>query len=96
MLIPTELDGAKVIRHTSNSLENHFGVVGILNDNKELLDQIPITAMAICRYEGSKKYYLFSCDLNWEVIGDFDFDTLEDAVVSAKLSHNVNEDEWIT
>ncbi|CAG7658785.1 hypothetical protein ACFQI7_36685 [Paenibacillus allorhizosphaerae] len=95
MMIPTELDGAKVIQHTSNSMANHYGVVGILSDSKEILDQLPITAMAICQYEESNKYYLFSCDTKWEVIGDFDFDTLEDAVSSAKLSHNVNEDEWI-
>ncbi|WP_239617926.1 hypothetical protein [Cohnella mopanensis] len=67
-----------------------------MNDNKEIIDQHPITAMAICQYEESNKFYLFSCDMNWEVIGDFDFDTMEDAVVSAKLSYNVNEDEWIT
>jgi len=95
-MIQTELDGAKIIQHTSNSMTNQYGVVGILNDNKEVINQHPITAMAICQYEGSTKYYLFSCDINWEVIGDFDFDTLEDAVVSAKLSHNVNEYEWIT
>lgn len=95
-MIPTKLDGAKVIQHTSNTLSNHYGVVGILNDRKEIIDRLPITAMAICQYEGSNKYYLFSCDTNWEVIGDFDFDTLEDAVISAKLSQNVNEDEWIT
>ncbi|WP_433946693.1 hypothetical protein [Paenibacillus sp. SN-8-1] len=59
-------------------------------------DKLPITAMAICHYEGSHEYYLFSCDLDWQVIGDFDFNTLEEAMLSAKLSHNVNEEDWIT
>jgi hypothetical protein len=52
--------------------------------------------MAICKYEGSNQYYLYSCDLDWEVIGDFDFDTIKDAMESAKLSHNVKDEDWFT
>jgi hypothetical protein len=96
MNIPSELDGAKVILYTQNSVSNKYGTVGIINDKNEIIDELPITAMAICQYEGGNKYYLFSCDLNWEVIGDFDHDTLEEAKDSAKLNHNVKDDDWLT
>ncbi|WP_342048743.1 hypothetical protein [Bacillus sp. OTU530] len=96
MEIPKELDGAKVIQHTSNSASNRFGTIGILNDNNETIDELPITALAICQYEGSKEYYLFSCDLNWEVIGDFDCDSIEEAKVIAKSSNNVKYEDWLT
>ncbi|GGI11528.1 hypothetical protein [Gottfriedia solisilvae] len=91
---PIELDGARVILHTINSEANNYGSVGILGDDNEIIDELPITAMAICHYEGSSEYYLFSCDLNWEVIGDFDHDSLEDAKESAKINHNVKDEDW--
>jgi uncharacterized OsmC-like protein len=96
MVIPDELDGAKVIRYTSNSISNKFGTVRIINDKKETIDEIPITAKAIGKYEGSKEYYLFSCDLNWEVIGDFDCDSLKEAMEIAEKSNNVKYEDWIT
>lgn len=96
MIVPAELDGAKVILHTLNSLSNQYGAVQIINENKEIIDEILITAMAICQYEGSKEYYLFSCDLNWEVIGDMDFDTIEEAKDSAKTNRNIKNEDWQT
>ncbi|MCK0473232.1 hypothetical protein [Halalkalibacter sp. APA_J-10(15)] len=95
MKIPSEMDGAKVLLYTKNSISNEYGTVGLLNENNEIFDEIQITAMAICKYEGGNEYYLFSCDLNWEVVGDFDHDTLEEAKESAKFNHNVNYDDWI-
>lgn len=96
MTIPSKLDGARVIQHTSNYVTNNFGSVGILNEKNGILEEIPITALAICQYEGSNQYYLFSCNLNWEVIGDFDCETIEDAKDIAKESNNVNFDDWFT
>jgi hypothetical protein len=95
MGIPTELDGAKVIHITTNSLDNQFGTIGIIDNNEIIIDELPITAVAICQYEGSKGYYLFSCDLNWEVIGDIDYDTIEEAKESAKINKNVKDTDWI-
>ncbi|QMV41315.1 hypothetical protein [Cohnella cholangitidis] len=95
MSIPNELDGAKVIQYTSNSMSNQYGTVGILNEKNEIVEKLPITAMAICQYDGSRGYYLFSCDSDWEVIGDFDFATIEDAKESAKHSHKVNDKDWL-
>lgn len=96
MIIPSELDGAKVILYTRNSISNSYGTVGQLTDKNEIIDEIPITAMAVCKYEGGKGYYLFSCDLNWEVVGDFDYDTLEKAKEGAKFHHNVKDEDWFT
>lgn len=79
MGIPTELDGAKVIHITSNSITNQFGTIGVINDNKEIVDKLLITAVAICQYEGSKEIYLFSCNIDWEVIQDTDYDSIEEA-----------------
>jgi len=53
--------------------------------------------MAICQYEGSSnEYYLFSCDLNWEVIGDSIYDTIDEAKESAKINHNVKNGDLLT
>ncbi|WP_217592957.1 hypothetical protein [Cohnella sp. GbtcB17] len=94
MKVPGVLDGARVIEYTMNSVENQFGVVGILSDKGNVIDELQITAMAICQYEEANKFYLFSCDLNWEVIGDFDFSTVEEAKTSAKQNHHVDDDDW--
>ncbi|NBI28145.1 hypothetical protein [Chengkuizengella marina] len=95
MVIPHVLDGAKVIQYTSNSVSNKFGTVGTINEKDEIIDELLITAMAICLYEGSDEYYLFSCDLNWEdVIGDID--SLKEVREIAKNSFNVNYENWIT
>lgn len=40
MGIPTELDGAKVIHITSNSIINQFGTIGVINDKKEIVDEL--------------------------------------------------------
>ncbi|WNF23366.1 hypothetical protein [Mesobacillus jeotgali] len=95
MEIPSELDGASVIHITKNSLENTFGYIGFVDDKRNLIDTIDITAVAICRYDGSVECYLFSCGINWEVIGDKVYDTIEDAKKSAMNSHNVKEEDWI-
>ena len=34
---------------------------------------------AICQYEGHKSFYLFWCNERWEVIGDTDHPTVDDA-----------------
>ncbi|WP_163539241.1 hypothetical protein [Gracilibacillus sp. YIM 98692] len=96
MVIPNDLDGARVIQYTRNIKNNKFGTVGIINDKNETIGELPITAMAICQYEGSKVYYLFSCDLNWDVIGDFDCYSIKEAMEIAKDSYNVILEDWIT
>lgn len=95
MRIPSELDGAKVVHITKNSLDNQYGFVGIVDDNRNLVGKLNITAVAICQYEGSEESYLFSCDVNWEVIGDMVYDTIQEAKQSAITNYNVQEEDWI-
>ncbi|MEO2076627.1 MAG: hypothetical protein ABGX20_14755 [Bacillus sp. (in: firmicutes)] len=95
MVIPSELDGAKVVHITRNSIDNQYGYVGIVDDDRNLIDKIPITAVAICQYEGSTDCYLFSCDLNWEVIGDTDYHTIEEAKQSARNNYCVKDEDWV-
>ncbi|QOR67319.1 hypothetical protein IM538_04040 [Cytobacillus suaedae] len=91
MNIPDELDGAKVIQYTKNSTQNEFGVVNIISEDNEVIDVCPITALAICKYSDGNGYYLFSCDLNWEVVGDTFHYSLEEAIDFA----DVKETEWL-
>lgn len=96
MNFPTEIDGAKVIIITSNSVSNQYGIVGTINDINEIIDELTITAIAICQYEGSKEFYLFSCDAEWEVIGDTVYNTFKEAKESAMKDYNVKENDWLT
>lgn len=38
--------------------------------------------LAVCRYP-SGRTYLFKCDAEWNVVGDGDYDSLEEAVAAA-------------
>src|SRR6478735_4356468 len=40
---------------------------------------ISVPAMAICRYPGGDRYYLFKCDWNWGVVFDWDAETVAEA-----------------
>ncbi|CAG7658302.1 hypothetical protein ACFQI7_37010 [Paenibacillus allorhizosphaerae] len=66
MTAPIELDGAKVLLYTDNKSSNDFGYVYYQEDEKTVV----ITALAVAQYEGSEGYYLFSCDQEWNVVGD--------------------------
>ncbi|WP_088044600.1 hypothetical protein [Bacillus sp. EAC] len=94
MEIPNELDGANVILYTDNSLQNQFGYVDTINENNVNIGVTQIAAIAICKYIDGVGYYLFSCNCNWEVIGDTFHDTLEEAKEHADVSFFVKEDDW--
>lgn len=44
----------------------------------------------------SNEDYLFSCDLNWEVIWDSVYDTVDEARESAKVNHNIRNEDFLT
>lgn len=50
---------------------------------------IGITAFAVAKYGGARGYYLFSCDLDWNVIGDTLHDSLQEAKDCAENSSHV-------
>ena len=37
---------------------------------------IPVVAMAVARYADGGPYYLFKCDRDWDVVGDFDCESI--------------------
>lgn len=50
----TELDVANVVLIASNSALNQYGIVPVINDINEVIDEAPITAIAICKYDAVK------------------------------------------
>jgi len=64
---PEELDGARVLYWCSVS-------VGQVVSQGQ-----PVSYAAICQYAGTEGYYLFVCNPQWEVIGDTDHQSVEEA-----------------
>jgi hypothetical protein len=68
----------------------------------------PIHGSAICRYKTGDEIFEFSCDIEWNVEGDSDCDSLEEAVEVAncmsiepiawnnKKSSKINSQMWIS
>jgi hypothetical protein len=55
---------------------------------------VNITALTIAKYDDGEGYYLFSCDLNWNVIGDLFFYSLEEAETYACRDFGIEEKDW--
>jgi len=70
---PARLDGALVICWAWSG-EEPFGVIKSSNGSGDL----QIFGLAICRYDDGL-IYRFSCDRNWEVEQDSDYETVEEA-----------------
>ncbi|QVK16901.1 hypothetical protein KHQ81_08285 [Mycoplasmatota bacterium] len=81
--VPIKLDEADVLYFTGNKKANHFGYVHY-DDHKE-----NITALVISTC-GHNDYYLFSCDINWNVISDTLHHSVEEAMDCASISHHFN------
>ncbi|WP_159888735.1 hypothetical protein [Paenibacillus puerhi] len=94
MTLPAELDGARVIGYTSNNKSNNFGFIRYEEEDGTSNDVI-ITGMAIAMYDRDKGYYLFSCDIEWNVIGDTFHNSLNEAIECAKVSDGIAESDWI-
>ena len=88
MYVPSILDGAKVILYTDNKESNNFGFV-IYEDHEEV-----VTALVIAKYDNDENYYLFDCNLDWEVIGDTLHSTIDDAKSCAKISKKFGGIVW--
>lgn len=79
---PNELDGAEVILWAFSS-QKPFFIMQYSNGTPYK----PIYGFAICRYKGEKQYYMFSCDIAWNVESDWDCDSIEEAV---KVADNMS------
>jgi hypothetical protein len=82
LTVPPLLDGAKILIYTANEHCNNYGYVFFEDENKK----VGITAFAVAKYDGGRGYYLFSCDLDWNVIGDTLHDSLQEAKECAENS----------
>jgi len=71
---PLELDGAHVLCWVAS----HRGGFYQLGGSSEM-----VAAMVIARYGDSRSVYLFKCNSNWEVIQDWDYDSVADAKAAA-------------
>ncbi|MCM3631636.1 hypothetical protein M3194_30545 [Paenibacillus glycanilyticus] len=84
MTVPIELDGAKVLYYTDNQITNDYGYVFY----QEHEEKVTVTALAIAQYDGDNRFYLFSCDVDWNVISDTLHDSLQEAIDCVIHSNN--------
>lgn len=91
MTPPAELDGARVIAYTSNNESNNFGFVRYEEEDGAYNDVI-VTGMAIAKYDEGNGFYLFSCDVEWNVIGDTFHDSLNEAI---ECADGIATSNWI-
>lgn len=72
---PVMLDGANVIMWAWSG-EQPFGHVDTIGTSVSEL----IYGLAICTYNNSQEIYRFSCNINWEVVQDGHYQTIEQAI----------------
>ena len=76
---PPMLDGAHVLLWTSRAEPFYTIWEGYVRHE--------IVAMAVCRYArptgSSEQVYLFKCDGEWNVLGDMDYVSIDEAVAAA-------------
>ena len=77
--------------YTANEQYNNYGYVLFEGENKK----VGITAFAVAKYDGARGYYLFSCDLDWNVISVTLYDSLQEAKECAENSSHVTIN-WIS
>ncbi|APW61079.1 hypothetical protein [Paludisphaera borealis] len=89
---PLQLDGSNVLFWTESRL-GRFHTIPYGADPADI-GVISVAAMAICRYPDVGPYYLFKCDRNWEVVSDWDAESIEKAQEIASR-HAIDEViEW--
>jgi hypothetical protein len=66
---PSELDGAHVICWTASRRGGFYQLIGSE-------PPIIVAAMAVARYADGGPFYLFKCDAGWEVVQDWDCESV--------------------
>jgi len=87
---PSHLDGARVLCY---AISQHGGFYYVGNAAQE---QVPVSAVAICRYDGSDVVYLFKCTADWDVMHDADCASVDEAMARAAQQATSETPEWIT
>ncbi|WP_425618268.1 hypothetical protein NA78x_001971 [Anatilimnocola sp. NA78] len=78
---PTHLDGALVLFWA----EGNFGTC---------IDDAPVVALAIARYDSDPQIYLFACDKDWRVRGDLAYSSISSAQQDAERYYEVSPIRW--
>jgi hypothetical protein len=80
---PPELDNAKVLRWaiSERGTFHHIG-------------DAAVAAVAICQYTGSSEFYLFKCTSDWNVIGDWDCQSIDECMAIAAQHSNGERLVW--
>ena len=87
---PSHLDGARVLRY---AISQRGGFYYVGNEAQVL---VPVSAMAICRYDGSNVVYLFKCATDWDVMHDDDCASVDEAMEHAAQQAERETPDWIT
>lgn len=69
---PNQLDGADVICWVVSGRGGFYPQAG--SD-----PPVMVAAMAVARYADEGSFYLFKCDRDWQVVGDWDCGSIEEA-----------------
>ncbi|WP_245827634.1 hypothetical protein [Paenisporosarcina indica] len=93
MNVPTELDGAKVLKHTPNDASKKLSLM-FFEEKGGSTTEVAITALAIAQYEEDNTYYLFMCDKDWTIQDDQQLETIEEAEAWAEKNFDVSEKDW--
>src|ERR1044072_6757814 len=56
--------------------------------------EIAIVYLLLCKITGKEEYYVYGCDVNFEVHTDYYFDTLEDALEDAVQIYKLEKISW--
>lgn len=70
---PPQLDGAIVLRWTRSQRAGFYELTG--PDSP-----VVVTGMVVARYPNGGPFYLFKCDAQWQVVQDWDCDSLTEAM----------------
>jgi len=85
VIVPEELDGAKVLKHAIVSNEVH--ATGATRHVAAGVEVGPAAALAIAGYEGQEGVYLFYLDAEGTVVTDTFHDSVDDALGQAAFEY---------
>jgi hypothetical protein len=85
---PALIDGARVLAWAWS--DKPFGFV------KEGYGKpgVAIHGLAIVQYHADAKVYRLSCDMHWECVADFDYDSVEQAQMELSQQYGCAEVQW--
>lgn len=73
-----------------DGVENTGNVLHQVNGQKVA----SVAALAICQYSGTKDFYIFFCDSDWEVLTDLCRETMDAALGQAEFEYREISKHW--